>query len=272
MKKKLPTLDDKQLQAGIDEFITKLAKIDQDRVELCKFLARLVDHNRFTLHYVNRMCPKLSMHKLKLMERVGRDDFHPSLLDAVTPGECMLAKMDYQEQVRGIDEDGTVPVMTMDESGKFGMTLLPIRSLTTDQVNQISRVVGGKRVYISEDEQKAWLVDHRTNLATRPSLKPDQPKWKVVDGTVVFLQKYMKLTKAEEIGKLIVDLTKDLNASERATVFSILFSATHAAPDSAPIPAELPVSDPVNDGAKQTPKPLTWRKQAKMRAEFQPAS
>ena len=189
MKDKLPLLHDKQLQAGIDEFIAKLAQIEQDRVELCKFLAKLVDHNRFTLRYINRMCPKLSVPKLKLMERVGRGDFHPALLDAVTPGECMLAKMDYQEQVRGIDEDGTVPVVTMDKNGEFGMTLLPIRSLTFDQVNQISRVVGGKRVYISEDEQKAWLVDHRTNLATRPSLKADQPALAVVDGKLVTLRK-----------------------------------------------------------------------------------
>ena len=194
MKDKLPLLHDKQLQAGIDHFIDRLAQIECDRVELCKFLVRLVNRNRFTLRYINRMCPKLSVPKLKLMERVGRGDFHPALLDAVTPGECMLAKMDYQEQVRGIDEDGTVPVVTMDKNGEFGMTLLPIRSLTFDQVNQISRVVGGKRVYISEDEQKAWLVDHRTNLATRPSLKADQPKWVIVDGNVVILRKNTKLT------------------------------------------------------------------------------
>lgn len=190
MKTKLPILNDKQLQAGIIEFIDRCAQIENDRVGLCQFLARLSDHSRFTLQYINRLCPKLSVPKLKLMERVGRGDFHPSLLDAVTPGECMLAKMDYQEQVRGIEEDGTVPVVIIDAKNDFGMTLLPIRALTSDQVNQISRVVGGKRVYISEDEQKAWLVDHRTNLATRPSLKADQPALAVVDGKLITLRKH----------------------------------------------------------------------------------
>jgi hypothetical protein len=255
MKDKLPLLNDKQLQAGIDEFIAKLAQLEQDRVELCKFLAKLVDHNRFTLRYINRMCPKLSVPKLKLMERVGRGDFHPALLDAVTPGECMLAKMDYQEQVRGIEEDGTVPIVTMDKDGNFGMTLLPIRSLTYDQVNQISRVVGGKRVYISEDEQKAWLVDHRTNLATRPSLKADQPKWVIVDGNVVILRKNTKLTPLD-LGNIWTDVLAAVHSSTRP------IEHPPKGPDKGPSgndnPPEGPGKGPNNgpSGVTNPPKPV----------------
>jgi hypothetical protein len=103
--------------------------------------------------------------------------------------------MAYADQVAAIDKGEPVIVATMEPDGTFGTTMLPATSLTIDQVNQVSRMVKGKRVYVSIEEQQAWLVDHRTNIATRPSGKKGKPKWVIVDGCAVIGG--IRMTKAD---------------------------------------------------------------------------
>lgn len=186
----------KRISDSIADFIAQFAALEADRVALCQYLVRLIDEDKYTKHYIHQECPKLSMAKLNLMERVGRGDFHPALLDAITPGEVMLSKMSYAEQCAAIDRGEKIPVATIDDDGKRDVVLLSPLTLTHDQKEQVSRVVGGQRVYIGMDEQYAWLVDHRTNLATRQSNKED-PKWVVVNQTIVTTKKNTVLTLAD---------------------------------------------------------------------------
>lgn len=185
MKKKneLAAISDKEFNALMKQLAELLADAVRKFREAGEIVVRLVDSDRFSLRYIHQKCPALSIAKLKLLERIGRNDFHPVLMTPGNPGETMLVQMAYADQVAALDKGEQVVVVTMAEDGSFGTALLPATSLTTDQVNQVSRIVGGKRVYISEAEQQAWLVDHRTNLSTRAS-RPGAAKYRVKDGLV----------------------------------------------------------------------------------------
>lgn len=209
MKKKLIRKAPQNFDAAIKDFVSQFAQLSADRVTLCQYLVRLIDQDKYTAHYINQECPKLSMAKLKLMERVGRGDFHEALLDAITPAECMLAKMDYQAQKDALEGDKHIPVMTVNDKGEYNTVLLPVLPLTQDQVDQVSAMVNGKRVYKSMKEQRSWLVDHRTNLATRPSRKTDKPKWIIQDGVAVILGKNPRMTLTE-----LLDAAHEINHSQ----------------------------------------------------------
>jgi hypothetical protein len=185
MKKKteLKSISDaefKKLMLRIAELLDGAVKNFREAGEI---VVRLVDNDRFTLRYLNQQWPYLSIAKLKLLERIGRNDFHPVLMTPGNAGEAMLVQMAYADQVAALDKGEQVVVVTMAADGTFGTALLPASALTSDQVNQVSRFVGNKRVYVSEAEQQAWLIDHRTNLNTRAS-RPGAAKYRVKDGLV----------------------------------------------------------------------------------------
>lgn len=183
----------KEFNALMKQLAELLADAVKKFREAGEIIVRLVDSDRFSLRYIHQKCPALSIAKLKLLERIGRNDFHPVLMTPGNPGETMLVQMAYSDQVAALDKGEQVVVVTMAPDGTFGKVLLPASALTTDQVNQVSRIIGGKRVYVSMEEQEAWLIDHRTNLATRPSRK-EKPKWIIKDNCAVVTAKNTPLT------------------------------------------------------------------------------
>ena len=147
-----------------------------------EIVVQLVDHDKYSPAYIRQACPALSKTKIDLLLRIGRGELLPPLLLPANDGERMLAEMPIAEQRRFMETSEDYPVEALD-GGKWHTVLINPLNFTKDQVNQCSRMVNGVRHWVLPEDQRAWLVDHRTNLATRA--KRDRPKWVVRDGCVV---------------------------------------------------------------------------------------
>lgn len=168
-------------------------------MEMSKLVAEMCDEDRFAIREIQRAIPGLSSFMLNRMNLIGREQYHPELFNPSTPAQVMLSRMPYADQVEALENRGQTPVATINPDGSPGpVTLLPTLSLTRDQVEQVSFVEpGGNRIWRALEDHHAWLVDHRTNLATRPSLKTDKTKWVIRDGNIVVVGKNPTLTPAE---------------------------------------------------------------------------
>lgn len=167
--------------------------------EMAAHIVKMVDADRFALRSINRAIPELSMSLLAKLNLVGRGKYYLKLLNPSTPAEVMLSQMTYEDQVEAFENDGVTPVATLNPDGTPGkVVLLPTLSLTGDQCDQVSfKMPTGVRTWRAQEDQPSWLIDHRTNLATRPSRKLDKTKWVIRNGNITVIGKNPVLAPAE---------------------------------------------------------------------------
>lgn len=178
-------LKSRQPPEGLAHVLALYAVMNEKLLELAAAVAEYAASDRFALRTINRVNPAMGMALLNRLNLIGQGKYHPRLINPLTPAEVMLSKMPYEDQVEAIDNKGTTPVSTLHEDGKPGpVLLLPTLSLTADQTHQVSfKTAAGDQIWRAQDDQPAWLIDHRTNLNTRAS-RPGSAKYCVKNGLV----------------------------------------------------------------------------------------
>lgn len=160
-------------------------------------LVELVEDDPHVYDYIIQQCPTLNSGVLGLFERMGRKLLHPQLLLTNSPGFSKLQRLPYSMQERFIEEPIPLIVHTGDGTD---VLLVKAKDLTKEQANQ---VFAPNRLR-TEGEQKAWMIQQRSNNA-RP-VTTNAPAWKIRNGRVEFLTG--ATLSAGELATIITQLTK----------------------------------------------------------------
>ena len=150
-----------------------------------EILVELVEDDPHVYDYIIQQCPTLNAGILGRFEQMGRKSLHPQLLLSASPGFSKLQKLPYSMQERFIDEP--IPLIIETDDGT-DVLLVKAKDMTKDQATQVF----AQNRLRTEGEQKAWLIQQRSNAA-RPvgTAKPwrlsgDSLIVKTADGEVRF--------------------------------------------------------------------------------------
>jgi hypothetical protein len=191
-----------KLVAAFDTSVEKLREAGAIAVQL-------VEHDMYSAAYIRKECPSLTKGTFDTLVRIGRGEFLPQLMNASSPGATMLARMHVTEQRRFVEQGEDFPVEVYNTDGTWSTVMVAPLNFTQDQANQCSRVnSAGVRERVFGEEQHAWVIDHRTNVALREARKASKKdKWVVKDGGILVVK-----TSKEGTWLSVADLSSALNA------------------------------------------------------------
>ena len=187
------TAQSKQIEKFIELFQTGV----NAWIQAGEILVAMVEDDPHVYDYIIQKCPTLNAGILGRFEQMGRKNLHPQLLLSASPGFDKLRKLPMSMQERYINEP--IPIIVHTDGGT-DVLLVEAKNMTKEQANQ---VFAPGRVR-TEGEQKAWLMQQRSNAA-RPA-GTNLPAWTVKGGKVVFNQG--ATLSAGELATIITQLTK----------------------------------------------------------------
>jgi hypothetical protein len=158
-------------QAKIETFIQHFRRGVEEWIAAGEILVEMVEEDPYVYDYIINQCPTLNAGILGRFEQMGRKTLHPQLLLTASPGFAKLQKLPFSMQERYIDEP--VPMIVHTEAGT-DVLLVKAKDMTKEQAAQ---VFAPGRVR-TEGEQKAWLVQQRSEKAIRNEETVKTP-WKI---------------------------------------------------------------------------------------------
>jgi hypothetical protein len=158
-------------QAKIETFIQHFRRGVEEWIAAGEILVEMVEEDPYVYDYIINQCPTLNAGILGRFEQMGRKTLHPQLLLTASPGFAKLQKLPFSMQERYIDEP--VPMIVHTEAGT-DVLLVKAKDMTKEQAAQ---VFAPGRVR-TEGEQKAWLMQHRSEKAIRNEETVKTP-WKI---------------------------------------------------------------------------------------------
>jgi hypothetical protein len=158
-------------QAKIETFIQHFRRGVEEWIAAGEILVEMVEEDPYVYDYIINQCPTLNAGILGRFEQMGRKTLHPQLLLTASPGFAKLQKLPYSMQERYVTEP--VPMIVHTEAGT-DVLLVKAKDMTKEQAAQ---VFAPGRVR-TEGEQKAWLVQHRSEKAIRNEETVKTP-WKI---------------------------------------------------------------------------------------------
>jgi hypothetical protein len=158
-------------QAKINEFLRLFKEGGDIYVRAGELLVEMVEEDPYIYDYIISQCPTLNAAVLGRLEQMGRKTLHPQLLFTNSPGFSKLLKLPYSMQERYVTEP--VPMIVHTEAGT-DVLLVKAKDMTKEQAAQ---VFAPGRVR-TEGEQKAWLVQQRSEKAIRNEETVKTP-WKI---------------------------------------------------------------------------------------------
>ena len=186
MKNKKHSMIPKELATLVAKMIAYYSESQTNLLEAAKVVVELVEKDKYIAVLICKECPDMTPRIFDALVRVGRGEcLSPLIAPGASVGDAMLSEMHIVEQRRFVEEGEDFPVEVLNEDGTWSTALINPRNFTQDQRNQCSRKVNGVRHWVYGEDQRAWVIDHRTNLATRAS-RPGAPKWIVKGGCVWF--------------------------------------------------------------------------------------
>lgn len=162
----------------IDQFIALFKEGVDAWIKAGKILVKLVEDDPHTYDYIIQRCPTLNAGILGRFEQMGRGILHPQLLLTASPGFDKLRKLPLSMQERYLTE--SIPLIVHTDTGT-DVLLVEAKNMTKEQANQ---VFAPGRIR-TEGEQKAWLIQQRSNAA-KP-VGTNMSPWKIKNGRVEFL-------------------------------------------------------------------------------------
>jgi hypothetical protein len=181
----------------ISEFIELFQTGVNAWIKAGELLVQMVEDDPHIYDYIIQQCPTLNAGILGRFEQMGRKTLHPQLLLSASPGFSKLSKLPFSMQERYLTEP--VPIIVHTDSGT-DVLLVEAKNMTKDQANQ---VFAPGRIR-TEGEQKAWLMQQRSNAA-KPT-GTNLPAWSIRNGRVVF--NAGATLSAGELATIITQLTK----------------------------------------------------------------
>jgi hypothetical protein len=164
-------------QAQIDQFIALFKEGVEAWIKAGEILVHMVEEDPYIYDYIIAQCPTLNAGILGRFEQMGRKTLHPQLLLTASPGFAKLQKLPYSMQERYIEEP--VPIIVHTDEGT-DVLLVKAKDMTKEQASQ---VFAPGRIR-TEGEQKAWLMQQRSNNA-RNVTEAAQVPWKIKGGKVI---------------------------------------------------------------------------------------
>ena len=164
-------------QDRIQQFITLFKEGVEAWIKAGEILVQMVEEDPYVYDYIIAQCPTLNAGILGRFEQMGRKTLHPQLLLTASPGFAKLQKLPYSMQERYITEP--VPIIVHTDEGT-DVLLVNAKDMTKEQAAQ---VFAPGRVR-TEGEQKAWLMQQRSNNA-RNVTEAVQVPWKIKGGKVI---------------------------------------------------------------------------------------
>jgi hypothetical protein len=164
-------------QAQIDQFIALFKEGVEAWIKAGEILVHMVEEDPYIYDYIIAQCPTLNAGILGRFEQMGRKTLHPQLLLTASPGFAKLQKLPYSMQERYIEEP--VPIIVHTDEGT-DVLLVKAKDMTKEQASQ---VFAPGRIR-TEGEQKAWLMQQRSNNA-RNVPEAAQVPWKIKGGKVI---------------------------------------------------------------------------------------
>jgi hypothetical protein len=158
-------------QAKIETFIQHFRRGVEEWIAAGEILVEMVEEDPYVYDYIINQCPTLNAGILGRFEQMGRKTLHPQLLLTASPGFAKLQKLPYSMQERYVTEP--VPMIVHTEAGT-DVLLVKAKDMTKEQAAQ---VFAPGRVR-TEGEQKAWLVQQRSEKAIRNEETVKTP-WKI---------------------------------------------------------------------------------------------
>lgn len=164
------TISRTELNQKISEFITLFKDGVNAWIKAGEILVAMVEGDPHTYDYIIQECPQLNAGILGRFEQMGRKTLHPQLLLTASPGFAKLTKLPFSMQERYIDEP--IPLIVHTDEGT-DVLLVQAKNMTKEQASQVF-TTGRIR---TEGEQKAWLMQQRSNAA-KPAEKSSKP-WSI---------------------------------------------------------------------------------------------
>jgi len=164
-------------QDRIQQFITLFKEGVEAWIKAGEILVQMVEEDPYVYDYIIAQCPTLNAGILGRFEQMGRKTLHPQLLLTASPGFAKLQKLPYSMQERYITEP--VPIIVHTDEGT-DILLVNAKDMTKEQAAQ---VFAPGRVR-TEGEQKAWLMQQRSNNA-RNVTESVQVPWKIKGSKVI---------------------------------------------------------------------------------------
>jgi hypothetical protein len=164
-------------QDRIQQFITLFKEGVEAWIKAGEILVQMLEEDPYVYDYIIAQCPTLNAGILGRFEQMGRKTLHPQLLLTASPGFAKLQKLPYSMQERYITEP--VPIIVHTDEGT-DVLLVNAKDMTKEQAAQ---VFAPGRVR-TEGEQKAWLMQQRSNNA-RNVTEAVQVPWKIKGGKVI---------------------------------------------------------------------------------------
>jgi hypothetical protein len=164
-------------QDRIQQFITLFKEGVEAWIKAGEILVQMVEEDPYVYDYIIDQCPTLNAGILGRFEQMGRKTLHPQLLLTASPGFAKLQKLPYSMQERYITEP--VPIIVHTDEGT-DVLLVNAKDMTKEQAAQ---VFAPGRVR-TEGEQKAWLMQQRSNNA-RNVTESVQVPWKIKGSKVI---------------------------------------------------------------------------------------
>jgi hypothetical protein len=185
MKKKKHSMIPKEHAAMVAKMLQHFSNSQGEMLEAGKLAAQLEAADKHLAAMICKECPLMTRRSFDALVRLGRGEcLAPLIGPGASVGDTMLSEMHIVEQRRFVEEGEDFPVEVLNQDGTWSTTLVNPRNFTTDQRNQCTRKgPDGVRIWVYGDDQRAWAVDHRTNLSTRAS-RPGARKLLAKDGLV----------------------------------------------------------------------------------------
>ena len=174
-----PTMTISEINARATRFLDLYRKGVEAWIEAGEVLCQMVDTDPHSYDYIIQKCPIINAGILERFEQMGRKTLHPQLLLNNSIGYSKLQKLPYSLQERYLDEP--IPLIVHTESGETDVLLVKAREMTQDQANQ---VFASGRIR-TEGEQKAWLIQQRSNKARDIVPAAQQTPYKIKGNKVI---------------------------------------------------------------------------------------
>jgi hypothetical protein len=167
----IATLTVNEMQSKIAEFGQLVKQGTDAYIRAGEILVELVEADPHTYDYIIQKFPHMNAAVLGRFEQMGRKTLHPQLLFTASPGFSKLQRLPFSLQERYITEP--VPIIVHTDEGT-DVLLVKAKDMTKEQAAQ---VFAPGRVR-TEGEQKAWLMQQRSNNA-RSVTETVQVPWKI---------------------------------------------------------------------------------------------
>jgi hypothetical protein len=171
MKKKKHSMIPNEYAALVAKMLQHFSNSQGELLEAGKMAAQLEAADKYIGTLICKECPSMTRRIFDALVRLGRGEcLAPLIGPGASVGDTMLSEMHIVEQRRFVENEEAFPVEVLNPDGTWSTTLINPRNFTWDQRNQCTRKgPDGTRIFVYGDDQRAWAVDHRTNLSTRAS-------------------------------------------------------------------------------------------------------